>query len=62
MFEKMKEKARQRQEERAQRIREEKIRLLALSEKELLVEILMELKNLEDRLGDVENTIRLHNS
>ena len=62
MFEKMKEKARQRQEERVQRIREEKIRLLALSEKELLVEILMELKNLEDRLGDVENTIRLYSS
>ena len=61
MFEKMKEKARQRQEEREQRIREEKARLLALSEKELLVEILMELKNVEDRLGDVENTIRLYN-
>ena len=44
MFEKMKEKARQREEEREQRIREEKARLLALSEKELLVEILMELK------------------
>ena len=61
MFEKMKEKARQRQEERVQRIREEKIRLLALSEKELLVEILMELKNVEDRLDDVERTIRLYN-
>ena len=60
MFEKMKEKARQRQEEREQRIREEKNRLLALSEKELLVEILMELKNVKDRLGDVESTIRLY--
>ena len=58
MFEKMKEKARQRQEEREQKIREEKNRLLALSEKELLVEILMELKNVEDRLGDVERTVR----
>ena len=61
MFEKMKEKARQRQEEREQKIREEKNRLLALSEKELLVEILMELKNVEDRLDDVERTIRLYN-
>lgn len=62
MFEKMKEKARQRQEEREQKIREEKNRLLALSEKELLVEILMELKNVEDRLGDVERTVRLYNN
>jgi hypothetical protein len=61
MFEKMKEKARQRHEEREQKIREEKNRLLALSEKELLVEILMELKNVEDRLDDVERTIRLYN-
>lgn len=57
----MKEKARQRHEEREQKIREEKNRLLALSEKELLVEILMELKNVEDRLDDVERTIRLYN-
>ena len=62
MFEKMKEKARQRQEEREQKIREEKNRLLALSEKELLVEILMELKNVEDRLDDVERTVRLYNN
>ena len=41
MFERMKEKMRQRQEEREQQIREEKNRLLALSEKELLVEILL---------------------
>ena len=61
MFEKMKEKARQRHEEREQKIREETNRLLALSEKELLVEILMELKNVEDRLDDVERTIRLYN-
>ena len=53
MFERMKEKMRQRQEEREQRIREEKNRLLALSEKELLVEILLELKRIEDRIDDI---------
>ena len=53
MFERMKEKMRQRQEEREQQIREEKNRLLALSEKELLVEILLELKRIEDRIDDV---------
>ena len=48
MFESMKERKRQRQEEREQRIREEKNRLLSLSEKELLVEILFELKRIEN--------------
>ena len=60
MFERMKEKARQRQEERERQIREEKARLSALSEKELLVEILMQLKHLEDRIDEVENTVRLY--
>ena len=48
MFESMKERKRQRQEEREQLIREEKNRLLSLSEKELLVEILFELKRIEN--------------
>ena len=61
MFERMKEKMRQRQEEREQRIREEKNRLLALSEKELLVEILLELKRIEDRIDDVERSVRIYN-
>ncbi len=60
MFERIKEKQRQRQEEREQRIREERNRLMSLSEKELLVEILMELKYIEGRLDDVENTVRLY--
>ena len=51
MFEKMKEKARQRQEERERQIREERNRLLSMSEKELLVEILLELKRVEDRIA-----------
>ena len=62
MFERMKEKMRQRQEEREQQIREEKNRLLALSEKELLVEILLELKRIEDRIDDVETSIRIYNN
>lgn len=61
MFERMKEKMRQRQEEREQRIREEKNRLLALAEKELLVEILLELKRIEDRIDDVERSVRIYN-
>lgn len=62
MFERMKEKMRQRQEEREQQIREEKNRLLALSEKELLVEILLELKRIEDRIDDVETSVRTYNN
>ena len=50
MFESMKERKRQRQEEREQLIREEKNRLLSLSEKELLVEILFELNVLRMEL------------
>ncbi len=62
MFESMKEKKRQRQEEREQRIREEKNRLLSLSEKELLVEILFELKRIENGIDDVERSIRIHSN
>ena len=60
MFESMKERKRQRQEEREQRIREEKNRLLSLSEKELLVEILFELKRIENGIDDVERSIRIY--
>lgn len=60
MFESMKERKRQRQEEREQRIREEKNRLLSLSEKELLVEILFELKRIENGIDDVERSICIH--
>lgn len=62
MFERMKEKNRQRQEEREQEIREEKNRLFSLSEKELLVEILLELKRIEDRIDDVETSVRIYNN
>ena len=56
----MKERKRQRQEEREQLIREEKNRLLSLSEKELLVEILFELKRIENGIDDVERSIRIY--
>ncbi len=62
VFERMKEKIRQRQEEREQQIREEKNRLLSMSEKELLVEILQELKCIEDRIKDVETSISIYNN
>lgn len=60
MFESMKERKRQRQEEREQLIREEKNRLLSLSEKELLVEILFELKRIKNGIDDVERSIRIY--
>ena len=62
MFERMKEKARQRQEERERQIREERNRLLSMSEKELLVEILLELKRVEDKIEDVETSVRIYNN
>ena len=62
MFERMKEKNLQRWEEREQQIREEKNRLLSLSEKELLVEILLELKRIEDRIDDVETSVRIYSN
>lgn len=60
MFESMKERKSQRQEEREQQIREEKNRLLSLSEKELLIEILFELKRIENGIDDVERSIRIY--
>ena len=61
MFERMKENLRQRQEKREQQIREEKNRLLSLSEKEVLIEILVEIKRIEDRIDSVEASVRLYN-
>ena len=62
MFDRIKEKIRQQQEAQEQMIRDEKNRLLSLSEKELLIEILFELKRIEttveNGLNDVENSIR----
>lgn len=60
MFEKIKERNRQRHEERQQQIMEEKNRLLLLSEKELLVEIIIELKRLEDKIDDVNRSVCIY--
>ena len=57
MFERMKENLRQQQKKREQQIREEKNRLSLLSEKELLVEILLELKRIEKRVDSVETRL-----
>ena len=58
MFDRKKAKTRQSQEKQEQRDSEERNRLLSLSEKELLVEILMSLKDIDARLSDVENNVR----
>ena len=60
MFEKITERNRQRHEERQKQIMEEKNRLLLLSEKELLVEIIIELKRLEDKIDDVKRSVRIY--
>ena len=68
MFDKIKENIRQKAEEREQRIREEKEKeeqrireekekLMELSEKELLVEILMKLRGINSRIDDVESRV-----
>ncbi len=60
MFERWKEKIRQQQEEREQQIREERNRLLSLSEKELLIEILLELRRIESSVNDI--SVRIYNN
>ena len=60
MFERWKEKIRQQQEEREQQIREERNRLLSLSEKELLIEILLELRRIESSVNDI--SVRIYNT
>lgn len=62
MFEKLKERQRQARIQREQELQEKKQRLLALSEKELMVEILLELNRMNDQLEDVENTIRMYSN
>lgn len=62
MFEKLKERQRQARAQREQELQEKKQRLLALSEKELMVEILLELNRMNDQLEDVENTIRMYSN
>ena len=60
MFEKLKEKNRQKAEEREHQLQARKQALLAMSEKELLVELLLEMERIGDRLDDIENKIVLY--
>lgn len=62
MFEKLKERQRQARIQREQELQEKKQRLLALSEKELMVEILLELNRMNDQLESVENAIRMYSN
>lgn len=57
MFDKIKEKRRLEAEEKEQLMAEEKAHMLSMSEKELLIEILNELKRINKRIDDVESTI-----
>lgn len=59
MFEKLKERQRQARAQKEQELQEKKQRLLSLSEKELMVEILLELNCMNDQLENVENAIRM---
>ena len=60
MFEKLEEKNRQKAEERERQLQARKQALLAMSEKELLVELLLEMERIGDRLDDIENKIVLY--
>lgn len=55
-----KEKNRQKAEERERQLQARKQALLAMSEKELLVELLLEMERIGDRLDDIENKIVLY--
>ena len=57
MLDKVKNKIREAQEMHEKEAEEEKHRLLSMSEKELLVEILYELRRIEKRIDSVESTI-----
>ena len=41
---------------------DEKDRLLSLSEKELLVEVLLELKRIEERIDEIDTTIQIYSN
>lgn len=60
MFNRIKERKRLRQEEIERQIIEDKSRLMSLSEKELLVEILLELRRLEKGIDEVKRNIRIY--
>ena len=61
MFDKFKEKHRLAQEEREIKLKEEKTKLLSLSEKELLIEILYEMEEISNKLDSINSSIIIHN-
>ena len=43
-----------------QREQEERVRLQSLSEKEIMVEMLIELKRIDAKLDSIKRTVRIH--
>ena len=62
MFDKIKEKREQREAAYRQHLEEERRKLLELSEKELLVEVLMRLEVLSNQLDQLDRTVQLYSS
>lgn len=60
MFESFKERKRQQELEYEYQLQQEKARLLAMPEKELLVEIYFELKRIDRRIDHVERMVRVY--
>lgn len=60
MFDKIKEKRRLEAEEQERLMAEERARMLSMSEKELMIEILYELKRINKRIDSIESTIIVH--
>lgn len=50
----------QAQEQRDQEEQAERVRLQSLSEKEIMVEMLIELKRIDAKLDSIKRTIRIH--
>lgn len=62
MFNKTKEKRNEQQEQYDQELQLERERLLMLSEKELLVELLMKMDKISNQLDHVDTSIRVYNN
>lgn len=60
MFEKMKERAAEREAQRQRAIAAEKARLMTMSEKELMVEMIFQLKMLRSECDDIKDHIRMY--
>ena len=51
----------QAQERREQELQSERIRLQSLSEKEIMIEMVMELKRIDYKMDDLKRAIRIYN-